>query len=154
MAGLRESVQALVHAVLMTSATEKESSLIKVTLHSDNGGAMRGAALVVSIQKLGLDTAVLSAVRGTVTTPIPGSLFKTMKYVPYYPEKHFEGLTQARGWPRKVRRMVQRGTPGGAFSKRLWPSRSVMRVLIKKFSHNALESMKKSGRGVQVAGQP
>ena len=72
----------------------------QVTLHSDNGGAMKGAALVATLQKLGV---IPSFSRPGVSSdnPYSESLFRTMKYVPYYPEKHFEDITQARGWVEK-----------------------------------------------------
>ena len=88
-------------ADLMTDICHRERiEPDQVTLHSDNGGAMRGAALVVTLQKLGV---IPSFSRPGVSSdnPYSESLFKTMKYVPYYPEKHFEDITQARGWVEK-----------------------------------------------------
>ena len=72
----------------------------QVTLHSDNGGAMRGVALVATLGKLGV---IPSFSRPGVSSDnaYSESLFKTMKYVPYYPDKHFEDITQARGWVEK-----------------------------------------------------
>ena len=85
-------------ADLMTDICRRERTKPdQVTLHSDNGGAMKGAALVATLQKLGV---IPSFSRPGVSSdnPYSESLFRTMKYVPYYPEKHFEDITQARGW--------------------------------------------------------
>ena len=72
----------------------------QVTLHSDNGAAMRGAVLLATLEKLGV---VPSFSRPGVSNdnPYSESLFKTMKYVPYYPDKPFEDITRARRWVEK-----------------------------------------------------
>ena len=88
-------------ADLMTDICRREEiKPDQVTLHSDNGGAMRGAALVATLGKLGV---IPSFSRPGVSSdnPYSESLFKTMKYVPYYPERPFEDIAQARGWVEK-----------------------------------------------------
>ena len=85
-------------ADLMTDICHREGiESGQVTLHSDNGGAMRGTALVVTLEKLGV---IPSFSRAGVSSDnaYSESLFRTMKYVPYYPERHFEDMTQARRW--------------------------------------------------------
>ena len=69
----------------------------EVTLHSDNGGAMKGATLLVTLQKLGV---VRSASRPGVSSDnaYSESLFRTLKYVPYYPQRPFEDIVEARRW--------------------------------------------------------
>ena len=88
-------------ADLMTDICRREEVRPdQATLHSDNGGAMRGAALVATLGKLGV---IPSFSRPGVSSDnaYSESLFRTLKYVPYYPEKHFEDITQARGWVEK-----------------------------------------------------
>jgi len=69
----------------------------QVTLHSDNGGAMKGATLLATLQKLGV---VRSTSRPGVSSDnaYSESLFRTLKYVPYYPQRPFEDIVEARRW--------------------------------------------------------
>lgn len=69
----------------------------QVTPHSDNGSAMKGAALLAALEKLG---AVRSASRPGVSSDnaYSESLFRTLKYVPYYPQRPFEDIGDARRW--------------------------------------------------------
>lgn len=68
-----------------------------VRLHSDNGGAMKGATMLATLQKLGI---VPSFSRPKVSddNPYSESLFKTLKYCPQYPSRPFQSLNEARGW--------------------------------------------------------
>ena len=68
-----------------------------VVLHSDNGSPMKGATMLATMQKLGI---VPSFSRPSVSNdnPFSESLFKTMKYVPAYPDQPFESLAAARAW--------------------------------------------------------
>lgn len=88
-------------ADLMTDICEREAvAADQVTLHSDNGGAMRGEVLLVTLQRLGV---IPSFSRSGVSSDnaYSESVFKTMKYVPYYPEKGFEEIARARQWVEK-----------------------------------------------------
>ena len=88
-------------ADLMTDICRRERvKPDQVTLHSDNGGAMRGEVLLVTLQKLGV---IPSFSRSGVSNdnPYSESLFKTMKYVTHYPEKGFEDIVQTRKWVEK-----------------------------------------------------
>lgn len=88
-------------ADLMTDICQREGvAPDQVTLHSDNGGAMRGEVMLVTLQRLGV---VPSFSRSGVSSdnPYSESLFKTMKYVPHYPEKGFEDIIEARRWVEK-----------------------------------------------------
>ena len=71
-----------------------EGSLI---LHSDNGGPMKGATMLATLQKLGV---VPSFNRPGVSSDnaFSESLFKTMKYVPNYPRKPFTHIGAATEW--------------------------------------------------------
>lgn len=69
----------------------------ELVLHSDNGSPMKGATLLVTLQRLGV---IPSFSRPSVSNDNPYSeaLFKTCKYHPAFPEKPFEDLEQARRW--------------------------------------------------------
>lgn len=69
----------------------------QLRLHSDNGGPMKGATMLVTMQWLGV---VPSFSRPSVSNdnPFSESLFKTLKYCPEYPSKPFENLEAARSW--------------------------------------------------------
>lgn len=77
----------------------KEQNVEKgnLTLHSDNGGPMKGATMLATLQKLGV---VPSFNRPGVSSDnaFSESLFKTMKYVPNYPRKPFTHLASASEW--------------------------------------------------------
>jgi transposase InsO family protein len=65
--------------------------------HSDNGGPMKGATMLTTMQWLGV---VPSFSRPSVSNdnPFSESLFKTLKYCPEYPSIPFEDLDAARIW--------------------------------------------------------
>jgi putative transposase len=69
----------------------------QVTLHSDNGGPMKGATMLATLQELGI---IPSFSRPAVSNdnPYSESLFKTLKYRPEYPARPFSSLTEARQW--------------------------------------------------------
>lgn len=69
----------------------------QVVLHSDNGGPMKGATMLATLQALGI---IPSFSRPAVSNdnPYSESLFKTLKYRPRYPEKPFTDLSAARTW--------------------------------------------------------
>lgn len=68
-----------------------------LVLHSDNGGPMKGATMLATLQKLGV---VPSFSRPSVSddNPYSESLFRTLKYSPVYPGKPFESIEAARQW--------------------------------------------------------
>ena len=69
----------------------------QVTLHSDNGGPMKGATMLSTLQELGV---VPSFSRPSVSNdnPYSESLFRTLKYRPEYPNNAFPDLQAARNW--------------------------------------------------------
>jgi putative transposase len=69
----------------------------QVVLHSDNGGPMKGATMLATLQALGV---MPSFSRPAVSNdnPYSESLFKTLKYCPLYPDKPFACLSAARTW--------------------------------------------------------
>ena len=68
-----------------------------LTLHSDNGGPMKGSTMLATMQALGV---VPSFSRPSVSNDNPYSeaLFRTLKYVPSYPRKPFESIDAAWAW--------------------------------------------------------
>ncbi len=68
-----------------------------LVLHADNGGPMKGATMLATLQKLGV---VPSFSRPSVSddNPYSESLFRTLKYTPAYPSKPFESIEAARRW--------------------------------------------------------
>ena len=73
----------------------------QVTVHSDNGGPMKGETMLATMQRLGV---AHSRSRPTVSNdnPYAESLFKTLKYRPQFPLKPFVDLLQARRWVTKL----------------------------------------------------
>ena len=69
----------------------------QITLHSDNGGPMKGASMLATLQALGI---MPSFSRPAVSNdnPYSESLFKTLKYRPEYPAQPFADVTAARQW--------------------------------------------------------
>ena len=72
----------------------------QLVLHSDNGGPMKGATMLATLQRLGV---VPSFSRPSVSNdnPYSESLFKTLKYCPSYPERGFGSIEQTRAWVEK-----------------------------------------------------
>lgn len=68
-----------------------------VTLHSDNGGPMKGSTMLATLQMLGI---MPSFSRPSVSddNPFSESLFKTLKYCPQYPSKPFASEEEALIW--------------------------------------------------------
>ena len=69
----------------------------QVTLHSDNGGPMKGATMLATLQALGV-MASLSRPSVSNDNPYSESLFRTLKYRPEYPLAPFDDLAAARSW--------------------------------------------------------
>jgi len=69
----------------------------QVSVHADNGGAMKGATMLATMQRLGV---MPSFSRPSVNNdnPFSESLFRTLKYCPVYPTKPFASLDAARAW--------------------------------------------------------
>jgi len=69
----------------------------QVTLHSDNGGPMKGATMLATLQTLGI---IPSFSRPAVSNdnPYSESIFKTLKYRPEYPDQPFANIAAARQW--------------------------------------------------------
>jgi len=72
----------------------------QLTLHSDNGGPMKGGTMLATLQRLGV---MPSFSRPSVSNdnPFSESLFKTTKYCPQFPSKPFDTVLGARDWVRR-----------------------------------------------------
>ena len=69
----------------------------QVVVHSDNGSPMKGAAMLATLQALGVMPS-LSRPAVSNDNPYSESLFRTLKYRPDYPARAFETLLAARQW--------------------------------------------------------
>jgi len=69
----------------------------QLVIHSDNGGPMKGATLLATLQALGIIPS-FSRPRVSEDNPYSEALFRTLKYRPAYPDRPFEGLQEAKAW--------------------------------------------------------
>lgn len=85
-------------APLLKAACEREQiEEGQLVLHSDNGGPMKGATMLATLQSLGVASS-FSRPRVSNDNPFSESLFRTLKYRPEYPRRPFESLEAARAW--------------------------------------------------------
>ena len=98
-----EESSQIASAVILEACMRHGVDPEQLILHSDNGGPMKGATLLATLQWLGI---VPSFSRPSVSddNAYSESLFRTLKYRPEYPVAAFESLEAAREW---VRRFVQ-----------------------------------------------
>jgi len=94
-----EEVESAEHAARLMDRTCMEQGILKaqLTLHADNGGPMKGATMLATLQNLGVAP---SFSRPSVSddNPFSESLFKTLKYRPSFPDGAFASLAEAREW--------------------------------------------------------
>lgn len=87
------------HAARLFEETCRASGLDPrgLVLHADNGGPMKGATMVATLERLGV---LPSFSRPGVSNdnPFSEALFRTLKYRPAYPERPFVDLAAARTW--------------------------------------------------------
>jgi len=69
----------------------------RLVLHADNGGPMRGATMVATLERLGV-MASFSRPRVSDDNPYSEALFRTMKYRPEFPKKPFVDVDAASDW--------------------------------------------------------
>ena len=97
-----EEVQSADHAarLMVRACSEHGVPPHSLTLHADNGGPMKGATMLSTLQKLHVAP---SFSRPSVSddNPFSESLFKTLKYRPSYPDGAFASLDEARMWVAK-----------------------------------------------------
>ena len=68
-----------------------------LVLHSDNGGPMKGATMLATLQRLGVVPS-FSRPRVSDDNPFSEALFRTMKYRPEYPSQPFASVEEAQRW--------------------------------------------------------
>lgn len=88
-----EFAAALVERVRVSADRELDGWI----LHSDNGGPMKGATMLATLQRLGVVPS-FSRPRVSDDNPFAESLFRTLKYRPEYPVSGFATLEGARRW--------------------------------------------------------
>jgi putative transposase len=100
-----EEVESADHAAELITRASSHQGIARdqLTLHADNGGPMKGATMLSTMQWLGV-TSSFSRPSVSDDNPFSEALFKTLKYRPSYPEGAFAGLSEAREW---VTRFVQ-----------------------------------------------
>lgn len=87
------------HAARLFEATCQRRGLdpAGIVLHADNGGPMKGATMVATLERLGVLPS-FSRPRVSNDNPFSEALFRTLKYRPDYPTQPFADLTAARTW--------------------------------------------------------
>jgi len=97
-----EEVESAEHAARLITRACSEQGVMEhsLTLHADNGGPMKGATMLSTLQELHVAP---SFSRPSVSddNPYSESLFKTLKYRPSYPDGAFASLEEARTWVTK-----------------------------------------------------
>jgi putative transposase len=90
----------LAASMIETACAKQGISRHQITLHSDNGGPMKGATMLATLQRLGVAPS-FSRPKVSDDNPYSESLFKTLKYCPGYPEHGFADVEAARAWVAK-----------------------------------------------------
>lgn len=83
--------------LLQRAVWNEKCSSRNLVLHSDNGGPMRSCTLLAKMYALG----VLSSYSRPLVSndnPYSESLFRTIKYCPWWPENGFRTIDEARSW--------------------------------------------------------
>lgn len=88
-----EHASAMISAACAREGVEQD----QLVLHSDNGGPMKGATLLATLQLLGI-IASFSRPRVSDDNPYSEALFRTAKYRPEFPRRPFASLEEARRW--------------------------------------------------------
>lgn len=84
-------------AELLYKTCLKEGLKPGAVLHSDNGAPMKAQTMLAMMEKLKV-TGSFSRPSVSNDNPFSEAAFKTLKYVPMYPEKPFETIEEARKW--------------------------------------------------------
>lgn len=87
------------HAATLFTATchEHAVSTAGLVLHADNGGPMKGATMLATLERLGVIPS-FSRPRVSDDNPYSEALFRTLKYCPTFPAQPFVDLDAARAW--------------------------------------------------------
>lgn len=88
-----ELASCMIENACLANGIEKD----QIVLHSDNGGPMKGATMLATLQRLGVAPS-FSRPRVSNDNPFSEALFKTLKYCPAFPERGFASIEEARAW--------------------------------------------------------
>lgn len=83
--------------LLQRAVWNEKCSSRNLVLHSDNGGPMRSYTLLAKMYALGVLSSY-SRPRVSNDNPYSESLFRTLKYCPWWPENGFNTINDARAW--------------------------------------------------------
>jgi transposase InsO family protein len=89
------SAQMIQKACLLNNIQEHQ-----LIIRSDNGGPMKGATMLSTLEMLGVVPS-FSRPRVSDDNPFSEALFRTMKYVPSFPDSGFRSLEEAEKWVSK-----------------------------------------------------
>ena len=92
-----EETAACAAIVVRKASLAEGRGLAPLVLHSDNGSPMKGATMLVTLQKLGI-AASFSRPGVSDDNAQAEAFFRTLKYRPGYPGKGFGTLESARDW--------------------------------------------------------
>lgn len=92
-----EETAACAAIVVRKASLAEGRGLAPLVLHSDNGSPMKGATMLVTLQKLGI-AASFSRPGVSDDNAQAEAFFRTLKYRPGYPSKGFITLEGARDW--------------------------------------------------------
>jgi len=84
-------------ALFLVSCRAERLDPAGIVLHADNGGPMKGATMVATLERLGV-LASFSRPGVSNDNAYSESLFRTLKYCPAYPTLPFADLVAARTW--------------------------------------------------------
>jgi putative transposase len=87
----------LAAALIQESVQREGANPERLVLHADNGGPMKGATLLATLERLGI-AASFSRPRVSDDSPYSEALFRTLKGRPEYPVNPFRSLEDARRW--------------------------------------------------------
>lgn len=92
----QESME-LASALISRTANAEGIDVNALTLHSDNGGPMKGSTMLATLESLGI-AASFTRPRVSDDNPFSEALFRTLKYRPWYPRFRFDSIEVARQW--------------------------------------------------------
>lgn len=98
-----ESADLAAQLIERIRAEHPDRDLAGWILHADNGGPMKGATMLATLQRMGIVSS-FSRPRVSDDNPYIESLFRTLKYWPEYSTSGFASVEAARAW---VTRFVQ-----------------------------------------------
>ncbi|RKG87866.1 DDE-type integrase/transposase/recombinase [Corallococcus terminator] len=84
-------------AALIRESRQAAGSLESLVLYSDNGGLMKGATMLATLQWMGVAPS-FSWPRASDDNAFSETLFRTLKYRPCFPQRHFASAQDAQAW--------------------------------------------------------